>query len=85
MIAAEVEERVRGVLTDVFALDPASVGADTSADTVEAWDSLQHLTVVLSIEEEFDVLLSDEETVEVVSLPLIVAVVCDKLGLPGPG
>ena len=84
MSADDVEERVRSVLADVFGLDPAAVGTDTSADTVEAWDSLQHLTVVLSLEEEFDLLFTEEETVSVVSFPLIVLTVREKQALAGP-
>jgi acyl carrier protein len=77
-----VEERVRAVMADVFGLDPAGVGRDTSADTVEAWDSLQHLSLVLAVEEEFDLQFGDTETTEMVSFPLVVAIVHEKLGAP---
>jgi acyl carrier protein len=80
----EIEERVRGVLVDVFGLDPAEVGPDTSMDTVEAWDSLQQLSVVLALEEELEVGFTDEETMEMVSFPLIVATVREKLGIADP-
>jgi len=78
----DIESKVRGVLADVFGLDAAEIGSDTSADTIEAWDSLQHLTVVLALEEEFDIQFTDEETVAVVSFDLIAATVAEKLGLP---
>lgn len=80
----DIAERVRGVLVDVFDLDPATVGPGTSVDTVKAWDSLQHLTVVLSLEEEFDIGFDEEETVSIVSFDLIVMTVREKLGLPEP-
>lgn len=80
----EIEERVRGVLVDVFGLDAAEVGPDTSMDTVEAWDSLQQLSVVLALEEELELSFTDDETVEMVSFPLIVATVREKLGAPDP-
>lgn len=75
----DVEARVRSVLGDVFGIDPASVDDDTSRDTVEGWDSLQHLTLVLSLEEEFDVHFDDEESVSLVTYPLIVATVTDRM------
>ena len=75
----DVEARVRDLLVEVFDLDPASVGPRTSPDTVEAWDSLQHLTVVLSLEEEFDLAFDDEETVTMTSFELIVLTVREKL------
>jgi acyl carrier protein len=79
--ADDVDARIRSILAEVFGLNPADVGPDTSTDTVPAWDSLQHLTVVLSLEEEFDVHFDDEETVSLVSFPLIVAIVNERLGI----
>jgi acyl carrier protein len=81
MSADNIEERARTVIAEVFGLDPAEIGPETSIETVEAWDSLQHLTVVLALEEEFDIRLSDEETVAVVSFPVITEVVRDHLKL----
>jgi acyl carrier protein len=76
----QIEQRVGTVMADVFALDPAEVGPGTSPDTVEAWDSLQHLSLVLAVEEEFDLQFGDTETTEMVTYPLIVAIVREKLG-----
>ena len=81
MTADEADARIRSILAEVFGLNPADVGPDTSTDTVPAWDSLQHLTVVLSLEEEFDVHFDDEETVSLVTFPLIVAIVHERLGI----
>jgi acyl carrier protein len=81
----DLEGRVRSVLADVFGLEPDAVGPDTSTDTVEAWDSLQHLAVVLSLEEEFDIHFDDEETLAVVSYPLITAILREHLGISEPG
>ena len=76
---ADVETRIRNVLADVFNLDPENIGSHTSTDTIEEWDSLQHLTVVLTLEEEFSISFDDEETVALVTFPLIVEVVREKL------
>jgi acyl carrier protein len=81
MAGDEIEDRVRGVLIEVFGLDAGEVGADTSTDTVKEWDSLQHLTVVLSLEEEFGIEFSDEEVASLVTFPLIVAIVRERLGI----
>lgn len=76
----DVERRAAGVLADVFDIDPGDVGADTSPDTVEAWDSLQHLTLVLALEEEFGVQFTDDDTLALVSYPLVVTIVRERLG-----
>src|SRR5437868_13915918 len=75
----EIEERVRQVLAEVFGLDPHRVSAETSADSVTAWDSLQHLTLVLSLEEEFEIHFDEDQTLAIVSFPLIVAAVSEHL------
>ena len=79
MTADDVESKVRSVLADVFGLNAQDVGPDTSTDTVEGWDSLHHLTVVLSLEEEFGIQFDDEETLSLVTFPLILAIVRDRL------
>lgn len=80
----DIDRRAAGVLADVLGLDAAAIGPDTSTDTVESWDSLQHLTVVLALEEEFDIAFTDEETVSIVTFPLVVATVREKLGAAEP-
>jgi acyl carrier protein len=68
------ESDLKQVLADVFRISPDSIGESTSVDTVEKWDSLQHLNLVLALEERFDVSFTEEETVEILSYPLIRAV-----------
>jgi acyl carrier protein len=84
MSAENIDERVRGVIAEVFGLDPGEVGPGTSIETVEAWDSLQHLTVVLALEEEFDIQLDDEQTVAAVSFPAMTEIVRERLKLLEP-
>jgi acyl carrier protein len=76
----DVENRVASVLAEVFGIPADSVGPDTSTETVVGWDSLQHLTVILSTEEEFDIHLDDDEAVKVVTFPAICDVVRRHLG-----
>lgn len=54
-------EQVRGIASDVFGMSKEKITADSSPETVEAWDSTQHLTFVLALEEAFGIQLSPEE------------------------
>ena len=36
-------------------------------DTVEQWDSLRHMNLVLSIEDEFGITIPDEEAADITS------------------
>ena len=44
------EDRLKQVLSDVFKIEASSIDDDSSVDTVEKWDSLRHLNLVLAIE-----------------------------------
>ncbi len=73
------EDKLKQVVADVLEVDPATIGADFSMDTVEQWDSLRHMTLVLSIEDEFGISIPDEEAANITSWPLIRLVVGEQL------
>lgn len=75
----ELDGRITQVLADLFDVPLDQIGDDFSADTVEAWDSLRHMTLVLSLEEEFNVSFTDQETIELLSYKLIKLTLQDKL------
>jgi acyl carrier protein len=79
-MSTDIDTRVQGILVDLFDLTPDEVGPATSTDTVDSWDSLQHLTLVLALEEEFGLHFDDEESLALVSYPLIVTIVTERLG-----
>ena len=65
------EDRLKQVLSDVLNIEASSIDDDSSVDTVEEWDSLRHLNLVLAIEQEFDISFTEEQTVEILNYPLI--------------
>lgn len=56
-----VLDQVRSIASDVFGLPPERITADSSPESIESWDSTQHLTFVLALEEQFQIQLSPEE------------------------
>ena len=54
-------EQVRIIAADVFAIPRDRLSPDSSPETIESWDSIQHLNLVLALEEKFQVQLSPEE------------------------
>lgn len=63
--------KVKEVMARVFGVELSAIGDNASPDTIENWDSLRHMNLVLALEEEFEVELTDEQTVEILSYPLI--------------
>jgi acyl carrier protein len=74
------EEKLKQVIADVLEEDQSMIGPDFSMDTVERWDSLRHMTLVLAIEEAFDITIPDEEAADITSWPLIRLVVAEQVG-----
>jgi acyl carrier protein len=54
----QVLNRVCQIASDVMLTD---VTAESSPETVESWDSVQHLNLILAIEEEYAFQFSPEE------------------------
>ncbi|MBI3793125.1 MAG: acyl carrier protein [Nitrospinae bacterium] len=75
-----VPDRVRNVLSAVLGVPADSIGEFASPQTLEAWDSLKHMNLVLALEEEFGVSFSDEQMLEMLNFKLIVATVQEILG-----
>jgi acyl carrier protein len=54
-------ERLTSVFQDVFEDDDISLARETTADDIEGWDSLMHVTLVVNVESKFDVRFSSSE------------------------
>lgn len=65
------ELKLKKVLADIFKIEVTAVNEDTSVDTVDRWDSLNHLNLILALESEFGVSFSEEQSVEIMNYPLI--------------
>ena len=73
-----VEERTRQLVAEVFGLPLEQVSRATSHETVEDWDSLNVLNVLMAVEGEFGVTISPEEAAHFVSVEKILAVLESK-------
>lgn len=58
---------------DIFAVDAGSLGPESSPDSVEGWDSMQHLNLVLALEQEYGVSFEPEHIEEMSNLASIVS------------
>ena len=60
-MTANVLEQVRAIAADIFSVPLARIHNDSTPETIESWDSIQHLSLALTLEETFSVQLSPEE------------------------
>jgi acyl carrier protein len=68
-------ETVRGVISENLDVPVESVRSDSKASDFSAWDSVQHLVLVMDVEQKFDCKFSLEEIAEMNSVERIVKAV----------
>ena len=73
----EIEDRIKNIMSVVFQISVDEIKEELSPDTIDTWDSLKHMNLVIALEEEFDFELTDSETVEILSFKLILEVLKD--------
>ena len=49
----QIYDRLNEVFRDVFDDDDITVNADTTADDIDDWDSIEHINLVGAVEDEF--------------------------------
>ena len=74
----QVLGRVREIASDVLQAD---VTAESSPETVENWDSVHHLNLVLALEEEYGFQFMPEEMDEAKTVGSLARVVSARRGV----
>jgi acyl carrier protein len=83
-----VFERVQRVATDIFNVPAAQIVPAATPEMIEGWDSLQHLNLVVALEQEFGLqftaedveqLQTPEENEEMITIGLLVKVLESKV------
>ena len=70
-----MEERIRTIMSTVFGLPIESINDESSPDSIESWDSLKHINLVVALEEEFEINFTDNEILEIINFKLIKKIV----------
>lgn len=76
-------EQIRGIASDIFGVPRTQITAESSPETVGSWDSTQHLTFILALEEAFGFQLSPEEIEQARSIGDVDRIVQSKLQAAG--
>jgi len=66
-------QRVMQIVSDVLGEPLDRISGSSSPDSIEKWDSLNHMTLVLALEEEFGVQFTDDQIMKLLSVDAIVA------------
>ena len=67
----DVTEQARDVIAHTFGMNSADVLDSVSTDTLSAWDSLHHFTLILALEDQFGLTYASDEIPLMTSLQAI--------------
>jgi len=68
-----MENKVLEIVSNILQVDISSISLDTSMDNTPKWDSLKQMQIVIAIEEEFEVQISDDDLIEANSIHKLVS------------
>ncbi len=74
-----MRDKIKNVMALVFEIEPSQIPDSASTSTIDNWDSMNHMNLVVALEEEFNILFSDEEIVEIISLEAVEKSLLSKL------
>lgn len=79
MTREEVLEKVNAVIQDVFDDDSIRVSDETVASDVDGWDSLMHITLIGTIEDEFDIKFAMKDVVRMKNVGQMIDLIMEQL------
>lgn len=79
MTHEEIMEIVRRIFRDVFDDDDLEVNDSTNSSDIEDWDSLEHITLVVSMEKEFNLKFDLKEVNKLANVGEMVDLIASKL------
>ena len=79
MTHEEIMEKVRRIFRDVFDDDTLVIEDSTNSSDIEDWDSLEHISLVVSMEKEFDLKFDLKEVNKLANVGEMVDLIASKL------
>ena len=64
---------VKEIMATVFEIDIETIDNDASPKSISKWDSLEHLNLIVELEEKFDLSFDPEDIANMVTLDSIIS------------
>ncbi len=74
-----IKNRILEVMSVVFGVKKEELPSNASPDLIETWDSLNHMNLIVALEEEFGVEFTDEEMVDFLDFNTIESIIKEKV------
>ncbi|MDQ3363868.1 MAG: acyl carrier protein [Myxococcota bacterium] len=70
-MSTDLPARVRTVIAATFGVPAAELSDTSSSESIDSWDSMNHLHLIVALEGEFGVSFEPEQAVELTSVRAI--------------
>ena len=74
----KLEDRIKNIISAVFEIPEEQIKNDSSPDTIGSWDSLRHMNLIVALEDEFKVELTDDEILDMMNYKSIESIITGK-------
>ena len=78
MTEEDIYNQLNGIFEDVLEIENVNLIASTTADDVEGWDSLAHISLITSIERHFKIKFTMNEIVNLHNVGDLVNLITQK-------
>jgi acyl carrier protein len=80
VLESEIYSRLENIFRDVIGDESISLKPETTADDIEGWDSVTHVSLIVSIEMEFKIKIRTDEMETLKNVDEMVNLIRRKLG-----
>lgn len=74
-----MEEKLIKIFCNIFNVNENEISNKSSPENLENWDSLTHMDLVVSVEEEFEIRLTSDEIIEMKNFKMIKEILASKI------
>ena len=67
----KIEDRIKCVMSAVFEISTDEINDESSPNSIESWDSLKYINLIIALEEEFGIEFTDSEISKMINFSLI--------------
>lgn len=67
------------LISEVLDISRKELSLKSSPQTIGNWDSIKHMDIIASLEEEFSIVFSEEEIFEMMNIEIINIIVLEKI------
>ncbi len=68
-----MESVVFKTVSEIFGVSMSRINENSSMDTIKEWDSLNHMNLMMALEEEFSIQFDNDEVMKLTSIPAILS------------